>query len=177
MAPGLPGTEMPYSVSVPMTRHTLMRSEPTRAVPGSAAVNGGTRGAGCDRRPSPGTWSGRPRGRSMRRDNLPHLVVAVLVRDPAGRIYVHRRTDTKDVFPGMHDCFAAGCVQAGEESGRGSPAGARRGARRGRGRRSRPLTTVLVRGRGRPGTSGTAFLTTYDGESPTRPRRSPGAPG
>jgi isopentenyldiphosphate isomerase len=51
----------------------------------------------------------------MRRDNLPHLVVAVLVRDPAGRIYVHRRTDSKDVFPGMHDCFAAGCLQAGEE--------------------------------------------------------------
>ncbi|MDQ1665306.1 MAG: hypothetical protein QOH75_1337 [Actinomycetota bacterium] len=51
----------------------------------------------------------------MRRDNLPHIVVAVLVRDPAGRIYVHRRTSTKDVFPGMHDCFAAGCLQAGEE--------------------------------------------------------------
>jgi 8-oxo-dGTP pyrophosphatase MutT (NUDIX family) len=51
----------------------------------------------------------------MRRDNLLHLVVAVLVRDPAGRVYVHRRTDTKDVFPGMHDCFAAGCMQAGED--------------------------------------------------------------
>jgi isopentenyldiphosphate isomerase len=51
----------------------------------------------------------------MRRDNLAHLVVAVLVRDAAGRIYVHRRTDTKDVFPGMHDSFAAGCVLAGEE--------------------------------------------------------------
>jgi 8-oxo-dGTP pyrophosphatase MutT (NUDIX family) len=51
----------------------------------------------------------------MRRDNLPHLVVAVLVQDPGGRVYVHRRTETKDVFPGLHDCFAAGCVQAGEE--------------------------------------------------------------
>jgi 8-oxo-dGTP pyrophosphatase MutT (NUDIX family) len=51
----------------------------------------------------------------MRRDNLAHIVVAVLVRDPAGRVYVHRRTDTKDVFPGMHDSFAAGCLQAGEE--------------------------------------------------------------
>ena len=61
----------------------------------------------------------------MRRDNLPHLVVAVLVRDPAGRVYVHRRTDTKDVFPGMHDCFAAGCMQAGEDAG---------GGRRARGR-------------------------------------------
>jgi isopentenyldiphosphate isomerase len=51
----------------------------------------------------------------MRRDNLPHLVVAVLLRDRAGNVYVHRRTETKDVFPGMHDCFAAGCVLAGEE--------------------------------------------------------------
>jgi isopentenyldiphosphate isomerase len=50
----------------------------------------------------------------MRRDNLAHLVAAVLVRDPDGRVYVHRRTGTKDVFPGMHDCFAAGCVLAGE---------------------------------------------------------------
>jgi len=51
----------------------------------------------------------------MRRDNLRHLVVAVLVRDSAGRIYVHRRTEIKDVFPGMHDCAAAGCLQAGED--------------------------------------------------------------
>jgi 8-oxo-dGTP pyrophosphatase MutT (NUDIX family) len=51
----------------------------------------------------------------VRRDNLPHAVVAVLVRDPAGRIYVHRRTGTKDVFPDMHDCWVAGCMTAGEE--------------------------------------------------------------
>jgi 8-oxo-dGTP pyrophosphatase MutT (NUDIX family) len=51
----------------------------------------------------------------VRRENLPHLVVAVLVRDPAGRVYVHRRTDTKDVFPGLHDCFAAGGLRYGEE--------------------------------------------------------------
>ena len=51
----------------------------------------------------------------MRRDNLRHLVVCVLLRDPGGRVYVHRRTDSKDVFPGLHDCFAAGCVLAGED--------------------------------------------------------------
>jgi isopentenyldiphosphate isomerase len=50
----------------------------------------------------------------VRRDNLPHLVVAVIVRDSQGRIYVHRRTDTKDVFPGLHDAMAAGTVTAGE---------------------------------------------------------------
>jgi len=62
-----------------------------------------------------GTVVGRASRTVMRRDNLAHLVVAVLLRDPAGRVYVHRRTGTKDVFPGMHDCFAAGCVLAGEQ--------------------------------------------------------------
>jgi 8-oxo-dGTP pyrophosphatase MutT (NUDIX family) len=57
--------------------------------------------------------AGAPRSR-MRAENLPHLVVAILVRDSAGRIYVHRRTDTKDVFPGAHDCWVAGCVTYGE---------------------------------------------------------------
>ena len=51
----------------------------------------------------------------MRRENLPHVVVAVLVRDSVGRIYVHRRTGSKDVFPGMHDCWVAGCLTFGEE--------------------------------------------------------------
>jgi isopentenyldiphosphate isomerase len=50
----------------------------------------------------------------VRRDNLWHLVVAALVRDPGGRIYVHLRTPTKDIFPGMYDCWVAGCVAAGE---------------------------------------------------------------
>ncbi len=50
----------------------------------------------------------------MRRDNLVHGVVAVLLRDGAGSVYVHRRSDLKDVFPGAHDAFAAGCVQLGE---------------------------------------------------------------
>ena len=58
----------------------------------------------------------------MRRDNLRHVVVAVLVRDTAGRIYVHRRTDSKDVFPGMHDALIAGCMLYGEEP---EPAAAR----------------------------------------------------
>ncbi len=62
---------------------------------------------------------GRPTGEGvprsvMRRDNLVHGVVAVLLRDGAGSVYVHRRSDVKDVFPGAHDAFAAGCVQLGE---------------------------------------------------------------
>jgi isopentenyldiphosphate isomerase len=55
-----------------------------------------------------------PRSR-MRADNLPHAATAVLLVDDAGRIYVHRRTDDKDVFPGMWDCWAGGVVTAGED--------------------------------------------------------------
>ena len=115
LAPGLPGTEIPYSVSMPITRRTVM----------PATLRGGARlGPVTDQDPPEeqvaivdddgGVVGSAPRS-VMRRDNLPHLVVAVLVRDPAGRVYVHRRTDSKDVFPGMHDCFAAGCMQAGED--------------------------------------------------------------
>jgi isopentenyldiphosphate isomerase len=31
-----------------------------------------------------------------------------------GEIYVHRRAETKDVFPGMYDMFVAGVVTSGE---------------------------------------------------------------
>jgi isopentenyldiphosphate isomerase len=50
----------------------------------------------------------------MRRDNLLHRVVAIVCLDSAGRIYLHRRTLTKDLFPGLYDVFTAGCVGAGE---------------------------------------------------------------
>lgn len=54
-----------------------------------------------------------PRWR-VRRDNLRHRATAVLVLDPTGRVYVHRRTADKDVYPGAHDCWAGGCVLAAE---------------------------------------------------------------
>jgi isopentenyldiphosphate isomerase len=50
----------------------------------------------------------------MRREVLLHRVVAVLCMNSRGEIFVHRRTTTKDVFPGLYDMFAAGTVQAGE---------------------------------------------------------------
>jgi len=53
----------------------------------------------------------------VRRDNLRHRATAVLLLDPAGRVYVHRRTEDKDVYPGAHDCWAGGCVLAGEGPG------------------------------------------------------------
>ncbi|MEU4389685.1 NUDIX domain-containing protein [Kribbella sp. NPDC023855] len=51
----------------------------------------------------------------MRRDNLRHAATAVLVRNSAGEIYVHRRTPTKDVYPSHYDIAAGGVVAAGED--------------------------------------------------------------
>ncbi|ASW54927.1 NUDIX domain-containing protein [Plantactinospora sp. KBS50] len=57
-------------------------------------------------------------GRAARADayarRLRHRCAAVLVRDPGGRIFVHRRTDRKLVFPGLYDMFVGGVVGAGE---------------------------------------------------------------
>lgn len=48
-------------------------------------------------------------------EGLWHASAGVLVRSLDGRrLYVHRRTDTKAVFAGMHDCLAGGVVGPGE---------------------------------------------------------------
>lgn len=60
-----------------------------------------------------------PRSR-MRAENLPHAATAVLLVDDEGRVYVHRRTEDKDVFPGMWDCWAGGVVTAGEDPAAGA---------------------------------------------------------
>ncbi|MFD3595725.1 NUDIX domain-containing protein [Nocardia sp. NPDC058640] len=50
------------------------------------------------------------------REGLWHASAGVLVRSVDGtRVYVHRRTDSKLVFAGMHDCMAGGVVDAGED--------------------------------------------------------------
>ncbi len=63
--------------------------------------------------------AGRPCGSAprsrMRAGNLRHAATGVLVRDPLGRVFVHRRTDTKDVYPGRYDFTAGGVLLAGEE--------------------------------------------------------------
>ena len=53
--------------------------------------------------------------REMRERNLRHAATAVVVRNSAGEVYVHRRTDTKDVFPGRYDFAAGGVLQVGED--------------------------------------------------------------
>ena len=45
---------------------------------------------------------------------LRHRCTFVRVRDPQGRTFVHRRTDTKQVFPSYYDMFVGGVVGAGE---------------------------------------------------------------
>jgi 8-oxo-dGTP pyrophosphatase MutT (NUDIX family) len=48
-------------------------------------------------------------------EGLWHGSAGVLVRSTDGqRLYVHRRTDTKAVFAGLHDCLAGGVIDPGE---------------------------------------------------------------
>lgn len=54
-----------------------------------------------------------PRG-ELRARNLLHRCTYVLVLNPRGELYVHRRTETKDVYPGFFDVCAGGVNAAGE---------------------------------------------------------------
>jgi isopentenyldiphosphate isomerase len=56
----------------------------------------------------------------MRARNLRHAASSIVVRDPLGRVYLHRRTTTKDVFPGLLDLAAGGVVLAGEDPAAGA---------------------------------------------------------
>lgn len=52
--------------------------------------------------------------RQMRAENLRHRAVFVAVLSSDGRLLVHRRSDTKDVWPGWWDVAVGGVVGAGE---------------------------------------------------------------
>jgi aminoglycoside phosphotransferase (APT) family kinase protein len=56
----------------------------------------------------------------MRGRNLRHAASSGVVRDPLGRVYLHRRTTTKDVYPGLLDLAAGGVVLAGEDPALGA---------------------------------------------------------
>jgi len=51
----------------------------------------------------------------IRRGNLRHRSVYILVFNSDGRLFIHQRTANKDVFPGYWDVTIGGVVQAGEE--------------------------------------------------------------
>lgn len=52
----------------------------------------------------------------VRRDNLRHGATAVLVRNSAGQIYVHRRSPEKDWAPSWHDAAAGGILRFDEDA-------------------------------------------------------------
>jgi 8-oxo-dGTP pyrophosphatase MutT (NUDIX family) len=54
-----------------------------------------------------------PRGEAYAR-KLRHRCVFVSARDAEGRVFVHRRTPDKLVFPSLYDMFVGGVVGAGE---------------------------------------------------------------
>ncbi|GHF80297.1 NUDIX domain-containing protein [Streptomyces thermodiastaticus] len=54
-----------------------------------------------------------PRGEAYA-EGLRHRCVFVQARDAEGRVFVHRRTPTKLVFPSLYDMFVGGVVGAGE---------------------------------------------------------------
>ena len=62
---------------------------------------------------------GRPCGSAprsvMRSQNLRHAATGILATTSAGQVYVHRRTDTKDVYPGRYDFAAGGVLDVDEE--------------------------------------------------------------
>lgn len=51
----------------------------------------------------------------VRRHNLIHRSVYLLVFNTRGELFVHQRTMDKDVYPGHHDVAIGGMVQAGED--------------------------------------------------------------
>jgi isopentenyldiphosphate isomerase len=54
-----------------------------------------------------------PRWR-MRAENLRHRSVGIMVVNHVGEILIHRRADTKDVWPGWWDLAVGGVVASGE---------------------------------------------------------------
>jgi 8-oxo-dGTP pyrophosphatase MutT (NUDIX family) len=70
--------------------------------------------------PATGQPSGSaPRSR-VRRENLPHGATGILLRRSSGEVFVHRRSEAKDLWPGRHDCAAGGVLLAGEDPARGA---------------------------------------------------------
>ncbi|MCC6847649.1 MAG: NUDIX domain-containing protein [Deltaproteobacteria bacterium] len=57
---------------------------------------------------------GRVTRAEMRRRNLLHRAVYIIVRNERGDFFVHLRTTTKDVYPGRWDVTVGGVVAAGE---------------------------------------------------------------
>jgi 8-oxo-dGTP pyrophosphatase MutT (NUDIX family) len=100
--------------------------------------------------------------REMRSGRLRHRATYILVFNAKGELFVQKRTQTKDVFPGYYDIAAGGVVLAGESY----EEGAVRELEEELGIRESPLTSLFdfyyedehIRLWGR------AFSCTFDGE-------------
>ena len=98
----------------------------------------------------------------MRSSRLPHRATYILVFNSRGELFVQKRTQSKDVFPGYYDTAAGGVVLAGENYEQG----AMRELEEELGIRDTPLTSLFdfyyedehIRLWGR------AFSCKYDGE-------------
>ena len=51
----------------------------------------------------------------VRRENLLHRGVGILCWNSSGQLYVHQRTDSKDLFPSYFDVMVGGAVSSGED--------------------------------------------------------------
>lgn len=63
---------------------------------------------------SQGRTVGTVTRREMRLRRLPHRCVYILVFDAQGRLFIHLRTPTKDVYPSYWDVAVGGVLAAGE---------------------------------------------------------------
>jgi isopentenyl-diphosphate delta-isomerase type 1 len=58
---------------------------------------------------------GQATRREIHEQGLMHRSVHLFLVDEGGRLYVQKRADSKETFPGAHDSSAAGHVNAGED--------------------------------------------------------------
>lgn len=58
--------------------------------------------------------------REIRERHLLHRVSSVLVRNSRGEVYLHRRSITKDIYPGAYDVWAGGVLAPGESPEEGA---------------------------------------------------------
>ncbi len=58
---------------------------------------------------------GRAPRREVHAKNLHHRATHILVHDAAGRVFLQRRSLTKDTFPGCWDSSCSGHVDTGED--------------------------------------------------------------
>ncbi|MFI5830313.1 NUDIX hydrolase [Streptomyces sp. NPDC051578] len=109
-----------------------------------------------------------PRGEVYAR-GLIHRCVFVRARDAAGRVFVHRRTASKLVFPSHYDMFVGGVLGAGEDYAQAALREAEEELGVSGLEQPRPLFKFLYEG---PGGSWWSYVHEVRCELPVRPQES-----